>query len=157
MHIDRSLALRLYSDVDLGSGDYNIDQVPIANALPIPIKNGSQSQADLRRKLQADINEFIDLIPTDEVASKMVEFYRNDYDVHRVFDYLNGEEFAMLEHHLVGSKEYLEVDAMLGDLGVNIKSIRERLNRLLGFSELRTSLKDGTSLKSETTEACKFY
>lgn len=149
-------ALRLYSDTDLGSGDYNNDELQQynTNSVPRSANNATQLQVDLRRKLEADINEFIDLIPADEVATKMLEFYRNDYDVHRVFDYLNSEEFKLLEKPLVESKEYLEVEAMLSGLGANIQTIRRRLDGLLGFSKLRSARKDEKH-KSKTTEESK--
>lgn len=163
LHSHGAVALHLYSDTDLGSGDYNNDELNqqqySANTLQRSNGNGSQSQGDIRKKLQADINEFIDLIPADEVAAKIVEFYRNDYDVHRVIDYLNSEEFSMLEAQLVVSKEYIDVDNMLSDLGVNFKAIRRRLDELLGFSKLRKGQIDEKSSKynHEPSDTSKYF
>lgn len=142
-------ALHLYSDSDLGSGDTELE---LHNDLQRPTNNVTHSPAELRRKLEADINEFFDLVPADEVAAKMAEFYNNDFDVHHVFGYLSGVEFARLEYQLVESKEYREVDALLRNLGVNIDAIRRRMDGLFGIPKLIRKFHAETSDKSMFTE-----
>lgn len=116
---------------DMGSGDFsNEDELTQQQRVT------TQSPINLRRKMQMDINEFIDLIPADEVAGKLVEYYRNDIDVHGAFNYINGKEFAMIAKKVIESREYREVDVLLSEMGVNIKGIRQRLDGLLGFTKL---------------------
>lgn len=122
------------------SGDYPPDEIHHNNPQQQPIYmkiKPEEKQQHHSHNLHSDINEFIELIPINDVKKKLLEYYKNDRDVQQIYDYANGKEFLTMKKRLFDVREIKEFQQYLNDIGLNIKEIFHRLDNLLGISKMK--------------------
>lgn len=139
-------AQRFNDDAD-HSGDYeaSIYLAPKVPLQPKPsITNTKSKQATPHRPsegrksdLQGDINDFLELIPIDDVKEKIEEYYRNDMDVQHIYEYLTSKEFFELRKHLLDLQDVKEVLQYLNRKGFNVKMLIRKIGHRLGITKMR--------------------
>lgn len=87
--------------------------------------------------LQSDINDFLELIPIDDVKEKLDEYYRNDFDVQHIYDYVTSKEFLELKKHLLDLQDVKEVLQYLNRKGLNVKMLVRKFGHRLGITKMR--------------------
>lgn len=133
--------LRLYNnEEELGSGDFGTDELlqhGHANDLQRTTKLDyrNESSDDFRLALRRDIYDFLDLVPADEVATRIAEYYRNDVQVNHVLNFVYGHEYQRLKTAIIRSKEFQALDAFVLDLGLAIPPILKRIENIVGTSK----------------------
>ena len=126
--INASVALKLYRDSDQ-SGDYSVEDYM------------TQERKKVHTTLQSDINEFIDLIPSNEVRNTLQDFYKNDEDVEFVINYLNGNELWTSKKNLFDGREVRELERFFSNIGLNVKETWHKIDDVLGITKLRPQIK----------------
>lgn len=93
---------------------------------------------ELRKSdLQIDLNDFLELLPTDEIKEKIEEYYRNDMDVQHIFEYLSSKEFHELRKYLLDMQDVKEVLQYLNRKGFNVKLLIRKVGHRLGITKMR--------------------
>lgn len=138
-----SLIAHNFNDEFEHSGDYE-SGITQSNA-PVKTKTVATDQPsqthrpnDVKKNdLQGDINDFLELIPVDDVKDKIEEYYRNDMDVQHVYDYLISKEFYELRKHILDIQDVKELLQYLNRKGLNVKMMIRKIGHRLGISKMR--------------------
>lgn len=96
--------------------------------------NVSKKKTDL----QGDFNDFIDLLPTDELKEKIAEYYRNDMDIQHISEYMSSKEFYELRKHFLDTHDVKELLQFLNRKGINVKNLLRMVDHRLGISKIRS-------------------
>lgn len=96
--------------------------------------------------LQNDINDFLDLIPADEVKEKFEEYYRNDMDVHHIYEYFGSKEFYELRKYVLDLQDVKEVLQYMHRKGCNFKMLVRKIGNRIGFNKLKLTRREDGSL-----------
>lgn len=89
-----------------------------------------------RGELYKDMQEFLDLMPVDQMLSICVEYISEDAEVQRYFEYLQGPEFKKLVGDVEGMKEIKVLMDYIHNAGIDIYKMVNMLNDLLGLPHL---------------------
>lgn len=81
---------------------------------------GSASAIPTPRGLLEDFEDFLALVPVDELAKLALNYYQNDKDVQAAFAYLQGEEFSAVWDQLFALPEVKDLLNYLNDAGVPV-------------------------------------
>lgn len=135
--ITSCLSHKMYDDAE-HSGDFEPGTSTLhtskhapKNVAEIPTK--AVSSTGRKSNLQSDLNDFLELIPADEIKEKLDEYYRNDDDVRHIYEYLSSKEFYELGKHLLEMQHVKEVLQYFNRKGFNIKSLVRKVCHRLGI------------------------
>jgi hypothetical protein len=87
--------------------------------------------------LQADLDDFIDLIPLDDIRNLTVYYYANDESMRESYDFLNGEGYKIVKEDLFGLHEFKLFNDFFNESGVKIDKL---MNRFAKFSLSNTEV-----------------
>lgn len=108
--------------------------------------------------LQSDLNDFLELIPTDDIKEKFDEYYRNDMDIQHIYEYLSSKEFYELRKYVLDMQDVKEVLQYLHRKGFNVKLLVRKVGHRLGFNKMKlqrqTSHEAGNLGKWMLNEEC---
>lgn len=93
-----------------------------------PIKHIEQQP---QHHLQEDFDDFIDLIPLDDIRNLTIYFYANDESMRESYDFLNGEAYNTVKDDLFGLHEFKLFKDFFNESGVKIDRL---INRFAKFS-----------------------
>ena len=128
VHIDRTANLQKIGDDILTKLSTKQD---LERGDPRPVAVFSPSD------LQNDINDFIELVPADDVKAKFEEYYRNDMDMQHIHEYLNGKEFYELRKYILDMHDVKELLQYLTQNGFNVKNILRKIDHRLGITKVK--------------------
>ncbi|XP_046586389.1 uncharacterized protein LOC107224698 [Neodiprion lecontei] len=105
--------------------------VATAASLPAPkVLNRST------RDLSDDFQDFLALIPTDEVAAIVIEYLAEDEEVQNVVEYIQSDDFANLILAVDAIPEYIAFLDYLNSAGLDVYTYVNLLHSWLGLDEL---------------------
>lgn len=62
-----------------------------------------------QRSLQDDLQDFLDLIPFEQIKNTIQEYLDNDAEVQEAFEYLKSDEFAAAWKYAIEHPDILEI------------------------------------------------
>lgn len=83
------------------------------------------------KSLQSDFDEFLALIPLEDIKAICDKYLANDPEVQEVVEYLQGEEWAGLVEAVAEKEQYQKLKQYLRDAGIDIDSIIQKIHDLL--------------------------
>lgn len=83
--------------------------------------------------LNGDIEEFIQLLPDDQIKRKILEYYRDDGQVRNICNYLMGDEFDKLKQRTLKSNEIKEFLIFFNHHGLDLNRIIEKLQKVFSL------------------------
>ncbi|XP_014483127.1 PREDICTED: uncharacterized protein LOC106748777 [Dinoponera quadriceps] len=109
-----------------------------------------------RGQLYKDIQEFLDLMPTDEMFAIAVKYVTEDAEFQRLFTFLQSPEFKSLTADVEALKEIRTLMDYIHHAGIDIYKIVNGLNDLLGLAHL-TPPDDGAAYKNYKTNGIRGF
>ncbi|XP_055535241.1 protein G12-like [Wyeomyia smithii] len=91
------------------------------------------------RGLQEDFDEFVALLPVDEIVSVAMRYFLTDKEVQAAVQYITGPEFAAVWDQVFALKEVRDVLNYLEDAGVNVYDALNELAKLIGVKPVKPS------------------
>ncbi|XP_020278924.1 protein G12-like [Pseudomyrmex gracilis] len=89
-----------------------------------------------RGKLYKDIQEFLDLLPQDEIFAITLEYYSSDKEFKAMVKYLKSKDFKKLVKDVEALPEIEELMDYIHDAGIDIYAIVNSMNDWLGLPRL---------------------
>lgn len=89
--------------------------------------------------LQNDLNEFLDIIPVDEIKNLTIYFYTNDEKMRESYDFMKNEGFSEMKRQLSELTIMDKLSQFFNESGVNLDRIDKRLSGLTLSDEEITS------------------
>ncbi|XP_058805216.1 uncharacterized protein LOC131672179 [Phymastichus coffea] len=96
-----------------------------------------QSVPILSRGLQQDVQDFLSLIPVEEITELFFEYLANDEDFGEAMDYILSDEFKSLIISVEKMPEVQNLLKYLEDAGLNVYELINKLHHLLGIDPIR--------------------
>nr|XP_029716892.1 uncharacterized protein LOC115260126 [Aedes albopictus] len=93
------------------------------------------------RSLQDDFNEFVELLPFDEIVDVSINYLLNDKDVQQALQYLYGPEFSSIWDQVFALKEVRDVLDYLELAGVEAYAFFNDIAALLGLGQIKPAAK----------------
>ncbi|XP_015127123.1 uncharacterized protein LOC107048468 [Diachasma alloeum] len=85
-----------------------------------------------RRSVQSDLEDFVMLLPVEEITKIGIKYLMNDADVQEAVKYIRTDEFKNLLMELQEEQDVSDFLKYLNDSGVNVYNIVNFLNDFLG-------------------------
>ncbi|KDR08524.1 uncharacterized protein LOC110839463 [Zootermopsis nevadensis] len=85
------------------------------------------------RSLQDDLNDFLALVPLDEVLGIALDYLANDEQVQDFVVYLQSEEFHKIILTVEDVKELKDFLKFINDLGIDVYEILNQVHEILGL------------------------
>ncbi|XP_069704566.1 uncharacterized protein [Periplaneta americana] len=85
------------------------------------------------RNLQDDLNDFLALVPVDEITAIVMDYLANDAEVQEAVVYLQGEEFHKIVLTVEGLQEFRNFVQFLEDHGLDAVGYINQLHSVLGW------------------------
>ncbi|KAJ4440685.1 hypothetical protein ANN_08833 [Periplaneta americana] len=85
------------------------------------------------RNLQDDLNDFLALVPVDEITAIVMDYLANDAEVQEAVAYLQGEEFHKIVLTVEGLQEFGNFVKFLEDHGLDAVGYINQLHSVLGW------------------------
>lgn len=114
-------------------------------AQPTPVSN-VKKDAPSTSTLQRDLNDFLTLMPVDEIKRLSYYYYEHDEEVRAAYDYLNGQEFQIIKRHIMNLKEMKGFLRTMSEADINVMELVDRLG---GILQPPTSLEADASSEGE--------
>lgn len=95
------------------------------------------SETTKKPELQNDLNDFLDLIPGDEIKAKIEEYYRNDMDLHHIYEYVGSKEFNEMRKNIFDLQDVKDVLQYLHRKGFNFRILVRKIGHRIGVNKLR--------------------
>ncbi|KAK2585724.1 hypothetical protein KPH14_010337 [Odynerus spinipes] len=86
--------------------------------------------------LYKDLQDFVDLVPTNKVVSIIMEYAAEDEEFQRTLEYLQSEEFKTLVQDVEALPEIADLMNYIYDAGVDIYYLVNLLNKFVGVPAL---------------------
>nr|CAD7418041.1 unnamed protein product [Timema poppensis] len=109
-------------------------------AASVPVKS--------TRNLNDDLQDFIDLVPVDQIEAIALDYISNDAEVQAVLEYLQSDEFKAIVEEVNESEEAIDLYDYLYKSGVDIYNFVNNINDLLGLPHVEPKTR---SLPSKRT------
>lgn len=91
-------------------------------------------------RLQYDLNEFLDIIPVDEIKNLTIYFYTNDEKMRESYNFMKNEGFSEMKRQLSELTIMDKLSQFFNESGVNLDRIDKRLSGLTLSDQEITSL-----------------
>lgn len=89
-----------------------------------------------RGKLYKDIQEFLDLLPQEEIFAITLEYYSSDKEFKAMVKYFQSEDFRNLVEDVEALPEIEELMKYIHEAGIDIYTIVNILNNFIGLPSL---------------------
>jgi hypothetical protein len=90
--------------------------------------------------LQEDFNDFLDLIPIDDIRNLTEYFYANDELMRNSYDYLRNDGTKFAVRKLNELPMFRKFTSFLNDTGVNFADLGKRIKRIVLTDEEAKSI-----------------
>jgi Insect allergen related repeat, nitrile-specifier detoxification len=94
-----------------------------------------QHVANAGGSLQSDFNEFLSIIPVDDIRNLTKFFYANDAQMRNSYDYLRDKGFGRVVAAMSELSLVKKFSSFLNDTGVNIAEMSKRMKKIVLTSE----------------------
>nr|CAD7411473.1 unnamed protein product [Timema cristinae] len=116
---------------------------------PRPQQSGSTRQAlKSTRTLNDDFQDFIDIIPIDQIKAIFLDYLNNDAEVQDAMNYLQSDAFRAIIEKVNAAKETIDFYDYLYKSGVDIYTIINNINDFFGLPHVEPKTR---SLPSKRT------
>lgn len=105
--------------------------------------------------LRQDINQFILLVPVDEVKYTLVHFYRNDREVQAIYDLLMDKEHKIMRQRIMHNDYVKDVLHYFAGVGFDIKDLLNKMESLLDLEALKSTVQRSKATKSHKAAQCQ--
>lgn len=85
--------------------------------------------------LQTDLNEFLNIIPVDDIRNLTKFFYANDAKMRDSYDYVRDKGFSRVVATLSQLSLVKKFSSFLNETGVNVAEMTKRLQKIVLTSE----------------------
>lgn len=96
--------------------------------------------ANSNGNLQQDINEFLDLIPIDDIRNLTMYFYANDESMRNAYDYLRNDGYKFATHRLSEVAMVRTIFLQLKDKGVKLADMEKQIKKIVLTDEEAKSI-----------------
>ncbi|CRL00145.1 CLUMA_CG013421, isoform A [Clunio marinus] len=90
--------------------------------------------------LQEDLNEFLNLVPVDDIRNLTEFFYANDGEMRQSYDYLRDEGFKLVVENISKLSLVKKFITFLNDSGVDFAESKKRIEKIVLTSEEAKSI-----------------
>jgi Insect allergen related repeat, nitrile-specifier detoxification len=97
-------------------------------------------QSSSGSSLQSDINEFMNIIPMEEIRNLTKFFYANDIEMRDSYDYLRDKGFKMAVENLSQLSLLKKFTSFLNETGVSFAEMAKRMEKIVLTSEEAKSI-----------------
>lgn len=88
--------------------------------------------------LQKDLNDFIDLVPLDDIKNLTIYYYTHDENMRKSYEFLTGENYTAIKNELFGLYEFKMLNDFFNESGVKFDNLLKRLEQFsLPLDEVR--------------------
>jgi Insect allergen related repeat, nitrile-specifier detoxification len=94
-----------------------------------------QHVASAGGSLQSDFNEFLNIIPVDDIRNLTKFFYANDAQMRHSYDYLRDKGFGRVVAAMSELSLVMKFSSFLNETGVNIAEMSKRMKKIVLTSE----------------------
>lgn len=108
-----------------------------ATAVLISTTSGAEPS---KRSLQDDFNEFVELLPFEEIVDVTIKYVLTDKDVQKALEYLLGPEFSTVWDQVFALKEVRDVLDYLEEAGVEAYAFFNDVASLFGLNQIKPSV-----------------
>lgn len=103
----------------------------VATATAAPWQIPNVGRGELARELQ----DFLDILPQDQIASITLQYYAQDPEFQAMIQYFKSEGFKALLKDVRAIPEYKALMDYMYNAGIDVYKLQELLNKLLGISQ----------------------
>nr|CAD7605346.1 unnamed protein product [Timema genevievae] len=100
------------------------------------------------RTLKDDFQDFIDLIPVDDIVAIALDYISNDAEVQAVLEYLQSDDFKAIVEEVNESQEAIDLYDYLYKSGIDIYTFLNKINDLLGLPHVEPKTRSLPSKRS---------
>lgn len=97
-------------------------------------------QSEKSGNLQNDLNEFLDIIPVDDIRNLTEYFYANDKEMRSSYDYLRTDGYKLVVESFSSLTLVKKFTAFLNDTGVNFAELGKRMEKIVLTDEEAKSI-----------------
>ena len=90
--------------------------------------------------LQNDLNDFLNIIPVDDIRNLTKFFYANDAEMRESYDYLRDDGYKLVVENLSKLSLVKKFTTFLNDTGVNFAELVKRVEKIVLTSEEEKSI-----------------
>ncbi|XP_053687122.1 protein G12-like [Sabethes cyaneus] len=98
------------------------------------------SQPQTSRTLQEDFDDFVALLPFEDIVAVAMRYFLTDKEVQAAVQYITGPEFAAVWDQVFALKEVLDILDYLEEAGVRAYDAVNELADLIGVKPVKPSL-----------------
>ncbi|GAB0091781.1 hypothetical protein DMENIID0001_066620 [Sergentomyia squamirostris] len=107
----------------------------------IAVMATSQAYTVENRNLEPHLQDFLDLLPLDQILRVATDYLGSDKEVQEVFAYVQSKDFAQLYEKTFNLKEVKAVLNFLTAAGVDVYNYLNQLGGLLGLPQIHPVLR----------------
>lgn len=97
-------------------------------------------QSEKSGSLQNDLNEFLNIIPVDDIRNLTEYFYANDEAMRNSYDYLRTDGYKLVVENFSSLTLVKKFTAFLNDTGVNFAELGKRIEKIVLTDEEAKSI-----------------
>ncbi|XP_058834675.1 protein G12-like [Topomyia yanbarensis] len=117
----------------------------ISFALVASVALGVSVQIPTNRSLQDDFDEFVALLPTEEIINVALRYVLVDKEVQAAVQYITGPEFSTIWDQVFALKEIRDILDYLEEAGVHVYDALNDLANLIGVKPIKPSTVEARS------------
>lgn len=91
----------------------------------------SHVQNEASGNLQRDLNEFLNIIPVDDIRNLTEYFYANDKTMRDAYNYLRTDGYKLVVESISSLTLVKKFTAFLNDTGVNFAELGKRIEKIV--------------------------
>uniref|UniRef100_A0A1L8DR69 Putative microvillar protein with insect allergen related repeat n=1 Tax=Nyssomyia neivai TaxID=330878 RepID=A0A1L8DR69_9DIPT len=103
--------------------------------------------------LKQDIDDFVDLIPKEEIQNLTRNYFFGDSEVRFAYEYCQSEEFHALREKIVNLPEVKDFLVYLNDSGLNLVELVNKLAGIVGPPQPVDSFEESSPEDSTSTDS----
>ncbi|CAD6240056.1 GSCOCG00002481001-RA-CDS, partial [Cotesia congregata] len=151
--IDTLLANQEFQAILAAAKKFGVDVKALADLLSTVFGLEFPSNIDLhqtraKRSLRDDLDDFVRLLPLQEIEKVVVLYVEHDEEVKSVIEYVQSEEFVELVREVESIEDVIRFYDYLHESGLNVYDLINKLHDFVGLPHLP---KPSGSLKKVTT------
>jgi hypothetical protein len=97
-------------------------------------------QSEKSGSLQSDLNEFLNIIPIEDIRNLTEYFYGNDKTMRDSYDYLRTDGYKLVVESISSLTMVKKFSAFLNDTGVNFAELGKRIEKIVLTDEEAKSI-----------------
>lgn len=123
--------------VEGSGGSVELDFTSLQNFFAIEETTQARpTNEELRERILGDINDFVQLIPADQVMATIVDRFKTDVDVREAIVYLTGADFRRQLDIIADDETMNEFENWFWQADVDVRIVLKRMGKYLGVAKL---------------------